>query len=223
MLKAVFFDLHGTLAYVPKPLGEEEISRFLLDRGLSVYPQSWRAAHNYVSMIDYPKNGYRNWQQFLRQVFYRLDTRVDNATLKELVRLFEGHPIKLYRDARPAIVETKRLNLGAAIITTIAKFKFEQPIQPITRKIDLLVDGYVARCEKSNPQMLHVALHKLGLRPQEAVMIGDEPLVDIRIPKSLGMKAILLDRRRAKTGSSGADGRSRTLIESMHIVKRWLN
>ena len=99
MLKAVFYDLHGTIAYVPKPLGEEEISRFLLDRGLRVYPQSWRAAHHYVSMIDYPKNGYRNWQQFLRQVFYRLDTRVDDATLKELVSLFERHPYKLYGDA----------------------------------------------------------------------------------------------------------------------------
>ena len=71
--------------------------------------------------------------------------------------------------------------------------------------------------------MLRVALNKLGLRPQEAVMIGDEPLVDIRVPKGLGMKAILLDREGSQTGSSGADGRSRTLVESMHIVKRWLN
>ena len=43
-LKAVLFDLYGTLAYVKNPISSEEISEFLLKRGCEVYPQSLDAA-----------------------------------------------------------------------------------------------------------------------------------------------------------------------------------
>jgi len=86
-LKAVLFDLHGTLAYVKNPISSEVISEFLLNHGYEIYPQSLDAASHYVSMIDYPKHGYNSWKAYLKQVLKRLDTEVDATTLELLTSL----------------------------------------------------------------------------------------------------------------------------------------
>ncbi len=224
-LKAVFFDLHGTLCFVPSPLSEEEVSDFLVDRGVKIYPQSWRAAHHYVAMIDYPKHGYENWLSFIRQILYRLEARIDDEILLQLTKLFEERDAyHMYPDAVKAIMEAKNLGLKTAVITTIGSFRFQKALKPVKERIDLVVDGYTARCEKSNPEMIHVALRKLELQPEEAVMIGDELLVDIRIPKKVGLKTIFLDRKNMLSHKpKEADAKVSTLVQAMEIIKSWPN
>jgi phosphoglycolate phosphatase-like HAD superfamily hydrolase len=43
-IKAVCFDLHGTLVYVAKPISEKSASDLLVSRGYEVYPQALDAA-----------------------------------------------------------------------------------------------------------------------------------------------------------------------------------
>lgn len=43
---------------------------------------------------------------------------------------------------------------------------------------------------KPNPKIYALALRDLGLRPEEAMYVGDSPSHDITPPKSLGMKAV---------------------------------
>jgi len=224
-LKAAFFDLHGTLCFIPKPISEEETSDFLVSRGIKIYPQSCRAAHHYVAMIDYPKHGYGDWFSFVRQILYRLHARIDDETLRQLSSLMEErNTYEMYPDALKAIMEVKALGLKTAVITTIAGFRFEKALRTVEDGIDLVVDGYMARCEKSNPKMLRVALRRLGIRPQETVMIGDEPLVDIKIPKKMGLRTILLDRRNGTIDKPAeADGKVSTLVQAIDLIKSWLS
>ena len=223
-MKAVLFDLHGTLAYVKNPISSEEISEFLLNHGYEIYPQSLDAASHYVSMIDYPKHGYNSWKAYLRQVLKRLDTDVNATTLEELALLYQKHrTYTLFSDAAPAVRRTKELNLKNAIITTIAHFCFHSAIKPIYHLFDVITTGYEVGCEKSNPKMHKQTLKRLGVIPKEAVMIGDELLVDIKMPKKLGMHTILLDRsnkihRRPKE----ADARAHTLTEAIVTVEKWI-
>jgi FMN phosphatase YigB (HAD superfamily) len=184
-LKALFFDLHGTLAFVKGPVSAEKISQFLLERGYEIYPQSLNAASHYVSMIDYPKHGYASWQTYLKQVLHRLDVKIDTKTLKDLATLYQKHnTYVLFPDAAPAVKKAKQLNLKTAIVTTIAHFTFQPAITPIKQHFDTITTGYEAGCEKSNPKMHKQTLKKLNVTPEEAVMIGDELLVDIKIPKN---------------------------------------
>ena len=222
-LKAVLFDLYGTLAYVKNPISSEEISEFLLRRGYRAYPQSLDAASHYVSMIDYPKQGYDSWKAYLKQVLRRLDVEVDADTLEELATLYQKRrTLTLHEDAATALRKTKDLNLKTAIITTIAHFYFYPAIEPIHQYIDAIITGYEASCEKSNPKMHQHALTKLGVRPQEAVMVGAESLVDIKIPKSLGMKTIFLDRdNRLRYKLPEADAKVTTLTEAIDQIERW--
>lgn len=88
-LKAAFFDLHGTLAFLNNPVNSEEASQFLQEHCYEVYPQSLDAASHFVSMIDYPKYGYKSWQEYLKRVMKRLNVKIDNETLEKLAMLYK--------------------------------------------------------------------------------------------------------------------------------------
>lgn len=222
-LKAVFFDLHGTLAFLNNPMCSEEASKFLLEHGYEVYPQSLDAASHFVSMIDYPKHGYKSWKAYLKRVLQRLDVKIDNETLEKLAALYKRrNNYTLFQDAAPVVRKAKDLKLKTAIVTTIASFIFYPAILPIKDYFDMIMTGYEAGCEKSNPKMHIQTLQKLNVTPHEAVMIGDELLVDIKIPKELGMRTILLDRsNKIRSKPYEADAKTTTLTEAVAIIERW--
>jgi len=223
ILKAVLFDLHGTLAFVKDPQNSEQISEFLLQHGYKVYPQYLDATSHFVSMIDYPKYGYANWQGYLKQIMHRLNIKIDSKTLEELASIYRKHnTYVLYPDAASAVERAKKLKLKTAIVTTIARFKFQPAISPIRQYLDVITTGYEVRCEKSNPKMLRQTLRRLGVSPAEAVMIGDEPLVDIRIPKTLGIHTVLLERmHNISNKTPEANAKATTLKEAIEIVEKW--
>jgi FMN phosphatase YigB (HAD superfamily) len=108
--------------------------------------------------------------------------------------LLESKSYELYADAAPAVRRTKEKSFKSAVVTTIAHFKFEKAVQTIRGYLDFAMTGYEAGCDKSNPEMYRKVLEVLHVKPEEAVMIGDEMQLDVLLPKQLGMKAILLDR-----------------------------
>jgi len=193
-IKAVCFDLCGTLAYNENAVSDQAASRFLVDRGYKVYPQAFRAAWSYVSFVDYPNHGYKTWKPQLDQVLKRLGIKVDNQTSKDLAVLYENVRWKTFPDAENAISTAKTVGLKTAIVTTISQFKYEKALKPFRDKIDLLVDGYTFHCEKSNPKIYLKTLETLEVKASETVMIGDDVELDILLPKTLGMHTILLDR-----------------------------
>ena len=221
--KAVLFDLHGTLAYLENPLSSEEVSDFLSRCGYEIYPQSWDAASHYVGMVDYPKRGYGSRKAFFKQILRRLNVEVDGNTVEKLVQLYDcRNRYSLFSDAAPAVRKAKKLGLKTAIVTTIPDFVFSSAIIPIRNYFDTVMTGRRAVCEKSNPSMHRQTLRELDTIPEQAVMIGDELLVDIRIPQKLGMHTILLDRSNEfKKKPHEADKKAKTLSEAMTIIEEW--
>jgi len=222
MLRAILFDLDGTLAYVKEPVKLDEVSEYLVRNGYEVYPQALKATLLFVSMIDYPKMGFKDIKSYYRQVLLRLGFRIDEETLTGIARLYEGRMYVLYPDARRALVMAKQMGLKTAIVTSIAKFWFEDAVRPIERYLDVIVTGYEAGCEKSNPRMYERTLELLDARPAEAVMVGDDLNLDVILPKKLGMRAILLDRSGAHGESSYPDAVVRNLIEAMEVMRSWM-
>ena len=220
-IKAVCFDLHGTLVYVAKPVSEKSASDLLVSRGYEVYPQALAAAWQYVSFVDYPKYGYMNWSAQIQRVLQRLSVKADKETLKELTTLYENAKWTRFPDVEDAFEKTKKLGLGTAIVTTIARFKFKEALRSILAKIDVLADGYTFHCEKSNPKIYLKTLEALNVDASEAVMVGDDIDLDIRLPKRLGMKAILLDRAGqsfSRQSGSEADSIARNLNEAIDAL-----
>jgi FMN phosphatase YigB (HAD superfamily) len=195
-VNAVLFDLHRTLAYAEDSVTEEEISEYLFNTGYEVSSQQLRAAWGFVSFIDYPNYGYKSWRSYFSRIFWRLKIKVDKETMNAVIKLLESKPYQLYSDATEAVIAAKENGFKTAIVTTIAQFKFKDAIRPIRKYLDFVMTGYEAGCDKSNPRMYRKVLEILKVKPEEAVMIGDDLKLDILLPKRLGMKAILLDRER---------------------------
>ncbi|RJS82333.1 HAD family hydrolase [Candidatus Bathyarchaeota archaeon] len=204
-IKAVLFDLHGTLAFVKNPVSDVELSEYLFSRGYEVSPQQLRAAWFFVSMIDYPKHGYRNWRSYFSRILWRLKVKVDKETLDAIAKLLESKPYQLYPDAAEAVIKAKQYGFKTAIVTTIAYFQFKKAIQPIKRFLDFVMTGYKAKCDKSNPKMYKKVLEILNVKPDETIMIGDNIPIDIILPKKLGIKTMLLDRERKDVKCPQAD------------------
>lgn len=201
-LKAVMFDLHGTVAYAEDRVTEAEISEYLFSKGYEVSPQQLRAAWAFVAFIDYPKHGYRSWKSYLSRIFWRLKAKIDKEAFEGVIRLLESKPYRLYPDAAEAIPLAKKSGFKTAIVTTIAHFQFDEAIRPIKRYIDFVMTGYEAGCDKSNPRMYLRVLEILNVKPQEAIMIGDNTEIDILLPRRLGINTLLLDRKGEDKGQS---------------------
>jgi HAD superfamily hydrolase (TIGR01549 family) len=218
-LRAILFDLHGTLGYVKKPVTAEEFCIYLQSRGYNVYPQSFVAARNFVGMVAYPKYGYSNFADFYSEVLRMLDVKVEADTLVDLSKLFaEREQFQPYPDAERALVIAKEQGMKTAIVTTIARFHFEKLLPKIGQHIDVVMDGFEAGCEKSNPLMYRKALRALRVHSSQAVMIGDDEKLDIILPKKLGMKAILLRRKGGTQNKTKADGTVLSLTQGVRMI-----
>jgi putative hydrolase of the HAD superfamily len=217
-IRAVLFDLHGTLAYQENSPTAEEISEYLFKKGYEVSPQQLRAAWMFVAFVDYPKYGYRSWRSYFSRILWRLKVRVDEETLRHIVRLLKSNPYRLYSDAAEAIVKAKKSGLKTAIVTTIAYFQFKKAIKPIEQHLDFIMTGYEAKCDKTNPKMYRKVLEILKVKPDEAVMIGDNIQVDVLLPKRLGIHTILLSRKGQNQKCQEADVVVNSLHEALKIV-----
>jgi len=219
-IKAVLFDLYGTLAYVKNPVTETEISEYLFSKGYEVSSQQLKAAWSFVSFIDYPKYGYRNWRIYFSRIFWRLKVKVDKETLSTIAKLLESKPYQLYSDAVEAVVKAKNSGFKTAIVTTIAYFQFKKAVQPIRKHLDFIMTGYEAGCDKTNPKMYRKVLEILNVKPEEAVMVGDDVPVDILLPKKLGINAMLLKRERKNAECQYADAIVNNLNEAVETIIR---
>jgi HAD superfamily hydrolase (TIGR01549 family) len=219
-IKAVLFDLYGTLAYVKNPVTETEISEYLFSRGYEVSPQQLKAAWAFVSFIDYPKYGYKNWRSYFSKIFWRLKVKVNEKTFNTIVKLLESKPYQLYPDAAATVVEAKESGFKTAIVTTIAHFQFKKAIQPIRNYFDFIMTGYEAGCDKTNPKMYRKVVEILNVRPKEAVMIGDDVPIDIVLPRKLGINAILLDRQGKNVECPQADAVISNLNKAVETIIR---
>jgi len=223
-IKAALFDLYGTLAHVKEPVSDRQACEFLVDRGYEVYSQAFKAARQFVSFIDYPKYGYRTWEAYLKRILELLGIKPDDLTLKELAKMYKNAKWVLYPDVEGALAKAKDFGLKTAIVTTIARFKYEKVIGPILNKVDLLVDGYTFNCEKSNPKIYLKTLETLGIKANEAVMVGDDIELDVLLPKRLGIHAIFLDRigKLSPKNCKEADAIVIDLNEAMNVVANWV-
>lgn len=221
-IEAVLFDLHWTLVYIKddEEVTEDYISDYLFSRGYEVSPQQLRAAWSFVAFIDYPKHGYKSWRSYFSRILWRLKVKVDKETLETIVSLLQSRPYRLQSDATEAVRKAKENGFKTAIVTTIAYFQFKEAIKPIEKYLDFIMTGYEAGCDKTNPKMYRKVLEILNVKPEEAVMIGDDAQIDIFLPKRLGIHAILLDREKKNVECPQADAVVNNLNEAVETVIR---
>jgi len=223
MIKAVVFDLVETLvtdvAEVKRKDLDEELSRILRQAGHEVYYQEVKAARHMAFFIDYPRGRADTPQQFYTRMLERLEIPSDLKLVDRLVRkATELERVTLYEDVAPTVHALKSKGIKTAVLTTVPSWLFTQVLEDNNVKIDFICTAKEAKAVKPNPQIYRTVLEKLGVKPREALMVGDTPEIDIIPPKKLGMKTALLCRTKKKTVKQ-ADHTITSLRQLLKITK----
>ncbi len=202
--KAVIFDLDGTL-YYQKPFRIRML--FYLAGHMLAHPSSIRD----VFLIKKYREIRENWESHEKESFCTeemdLDSRQYDAVAKmkgvspqrvrKAVEFFMLEaPLKLlpsYRDDVLAEAIGRLRSKGVKVV-----IYSDYPVKDKLKALGIKADAYFTAadedigCMKPDPKGLNVILKKLGLEPEEAVMIGDRYEKDGLAAKSNQMDYVIL-------------------------------
>jgi putative hydrolase of the HAD superfamily len=208
MIKAVFFDLYQTLVRYEPPREEIE-AKVLKNFGIEVTPEALVRPIIVADEFIYNEIARRALSARSREEKKALYLRYQEIVLREagikcrqevifkLLREMQQSrmDLVLYDDVAPVLDELKSQGLILGLISNI-----EQDMTEIFSRLKLpawltvLVTSQDAGAGKPRPEIFRYALERAGVKPAEALYIGDQYQVDVVGARGAGMKAILLDR-----------------------------
>jgi putative hydrolase of the HAD superfamily len=214
-VKAVLFDLFDTLLLIRD--GEafytpslKRLHEFLVSNGVNVGFEDFRRVYFEVRGSLYAEAS-KNFEE------PHFNVRV-SQTLQKLGYQFEvSHPIVV--EATMAFAEEfmrficldedapyvlQKLH-GKYKLGIVSNFAIPECVYNLLEKFNLkrffdliLVSGAINK-RKPCPQIFEKALEALNVSASEVVFVGDTPRLDVAGPKAVGIKAVLIERRRSAT------------------------
>lgn len=202
MIKNIIFDAYGTL----------------ISTGDGSVKAAQAIFHRHAPLSD-AKDIYREWKQYHR---HHIDTLTGFITEKEifirdLAKLYDRYHISscAASDVEPMIAsqygrdlfpETRDVihDLSSSYHIAIGSTTDSEPLAYNLSRAELHVSQVFTseslRVYKPKKEFYEAILVRMGWKPHETLFVGDSLTDDVIGPKSVGMKAILLDR---KGGFSG--------------------
>lgn len=206
-IKLITFDLDGTLIdrKFDAVLWHREIPRLYAKRHGIGYRQAREIVETaYASLGDSD----RRWYD-ISYWFRRFDLRVP---YEKVIRDLQGH-IGLYKDAKPTLAALHRRYRLVLVSNTLRAFL----------KLKLKTEGigkYFDRCHSitsdfggvKSATVFKKILRKEKAKPAETVHVGDHFDFDYLVPKRIGIRAILVDRKGRHKG--------RNVVRSLKSIER---
>ena len=217
-VRALLFDLWGTLLYIRDVDDMEARRRRLLDRmvvglanaghpyaegtvaaALAGFGDEHSAMHREGRDISQPER--------LALVLERIEPGLASRMSATSLLAFEDAVADVrLRDSIPApgalaCVEEahgRGLALGLVCVTGLTPGYVLRDVldgHGLLRHFEALTFSDEARMAKPAPEIFHCTLQVLGVAPQDAVFIGDTPFADVAGPQALGMTAVQVGSR----------------------------
>ncbi len=200
MLRAVLFDVDFTLFRPGPELGPEGYRRVGERHGLALDPARYDSARS-GAVVDLQRNRQlvhdeEVWIAFTERIVVGMggDAAGARECATEMVREWERHEnFSLYEDVQPVFEVLRRHGLSIGLVSNgqrdLAEFVAHHRLE-----VDTVVGSKAHGRIKPHPSIFTAALEALGVAAADAVMVGDSYEDDIEGARSLGMRAILLDR-----------------------------
>jgi putative hydrolase of the HAD superfamily len=124
------------------------------------------------------------------------------AYISEFDEVPDHHHYRLFEDVLPALRTLRRAGVQTAVISnadadvTVVCTHFA--FAPL---MDLIVTSALVGYEKPDPRTYEAALEPLGIDPEFAVHVGDQPKSDVVGALGVGMNAVLIDRYNRHDGA----------------------
>jgi putative hydrolase of the HAD superfamily len=200
MVRAVLFDVDFTLARPGPELGPEGYARAGERHGLRLEPGRYEVARD-AALVDlrrHPELEHDDeiWFRFTERIVRGMGGDADSAyaCAVEITRAWERHEnFELYDDVPGTLSSLRAAGLRIGLVSNSSR-----DVREFARHHDLEVDAGISSFHhgrsKPHASIFRAVLDLLGVRPTDAVMVGDTIADDIEGALALDMRAILVDR-----------------------------
>lgn len=205
-VKAVLFDLGGTLiktAEIPRIY-----KRILKAHGIMISAEKIAKAHREneksVDIVEgQAKHGRDFWLKWNSRILENLgiEENIEFLARKIDELWWDCADLELYPDVIPTLRRLKAKGIITGIVTNGLESDYERILQKLrlTNSFEVVVG--VDSCGKGKPnrEIFECALDRLGVRPDEAIFVGDSIRYDYEGAENAGLKPLLIDRERKET------------------------
>jgi 2-haloalkanoic acid dehalogenase type II len=200
-LRAVLFDVGLTLT---KTAPFPEIYRRILDHfgvkvALGDIIRAMRATEREFDVADYPINRRKKyWTEYNASLLKKLDVEEKKMFLAEQIDdlWWEYSHLQVYSDVEPILSQLKAKGLKLGIISNGLKRDIEHVLKKLQLEqlFDVVVSIDSCNCAKPTKEIFLYALNKLGVKPVEALFVGDSVEADYKGAVAVRIKSIIIDR-----------------------------
>jgi putative hydrolase of the HAD superfamily len=230
MTKAVFFDAGHTLLYAHPDLGTvyaEATAAF----GVRLDPE--RYAETFVPVFKETTKIYSAtstasdaqdvamWRDITRRIYDRLPALSGipfDAWFEALYGRFGSPEVwRFYDDVESALRLLRSRGLKIGVVSNWdTRLKTISDGLGLTPLVDFIVISAEVGVRKPDPGIFRMALDRAGVRPEDALHVGDLLEEDVEGARRAGVRAVLIDRKKRITaGKSPADVRVVTTLAEL--------
>ena len=199
-LRAVLFDVDFTLVKPGPDLGPEGYQalgrRFGLELDPARHAEARAAAVEAVERHPELDHDEEVWVLFTERIIRGMGGDSDRAyeCAVEMTRAWENAAnFELYEDTLPVLAALREHELKIGLVSNTGR-DLESFVAHHALDVDAAIGSGTHGKTKPHPAIFRAALEELGVRAEEAAMVGDSPDDDVEGARALGMRAFLVDR-----------------------------
>jgi len=208
MLKAVFFDMGGTILHGRDIPGINEKSFENVNKTLQKYGYSIKVkelSEAYEKAKEIIKNMtpefielelIDRWKETLKILGVKQYDIIANECMDAFFRVRQGIGIVVYYDDfKPTIIQLRKMGLKLGLISNVdySVMYFIDELK-LRDYFDILIFSWKVKWKKPHPKIFEIATTKLKVKPEESIMVGDSLRADVGGANGIGMTSVWINR-----------------------------
>jgi putative hydrolase of the HAD superfamily len=223
VLRAVIFDVDFTLARPGPDLGPDGYRELGLRYGLRLDPELYESARAaaVAELKRHPELDHDEemWVLFTERIIRGMGGQGDThgAAVEMERRWVHSAHFELYDDALPVLEFLRERGISIGLLSNSSR-DLEEFVAHHGLAVDAVLTSHVHGKTKPHETIFRALLSRLGVEPDEAVMVGDTVDEDVDGARAVGMRAVLLDREGRYPGVDGRLDDLRELPAALGLV-----